>query len=115
MERNTQNLPTIDVRAYPLQQPRDNLLAFASVTIADCFAIRGVKVLSGKNGPYVAMPQMKDSSGEWKDICFPTNGELRKELNRAVLGAYDKELQTPNKSDTARPQPAQRPYANNAR
>jgi len=35
----------------------------ANVDINGVFAIRGVKVIRGEKGPFVAMPQYKDSHG----------------------------------------------------
>lgn len=47
-----------------------NVLANASVTLNGCFAVRGVKVISSENGPFVSMPHYKSRDG-YKDICFP--------------------------------------------
>ena len=35
----------LDVRAYPLEEPKGNTLAYASVTIGDMFAVRGIRVM----------------------------------------------------------------------
>ena len=77
------------VKVHPV---RDNksLLATASVTIGDCFAVRGIQVRDGKNGVFVAMPQRKDAKGEYRDICFPTTAEMRQAINAAVLGEYER-------------------------
>jgi hypothetical protein len=34
------------------------------------------------------MPQSKDRDGKYHDIAFPINGDVRKEINRAVLAEY---------------------------
>ncbi len=74
-----------------------NLKAFATVTLDDQFAIKGVAVRDGKNGLFVSMPQQKfegkDGKTHYSDIAFPTTSEGRKELNEAVLNAYEKQLQ----------------------
>ena len=62
----------------------------ASVTIGGCFAVRGIQVREGKNGLFVSMPQRKDAKGEYRDICFPTTAEMRKAINDAVLGEYER-------------------------
>lgn len=82
----------ISVKVYPVQDSK-NLLANASVTIGGCFAIRGVRVLNSEKGPFVAMPQRKTAEGEYKDICFPTTAEMRKELNSMVLGEYHRAVE----------------------
>lgn len=78
----------LDVRVYPLDNPQGTTKAFANIGIEDLVAINGVRVVSGEKGNFVAMPQSKDKNGEYHDIAFPINGELRKELNKAVLDKY---------------------------
>ena len=62
--------------------------ATASVTIGECFGVRGVKVMEGKNGLFINMPSYKGSDDKYKDICFPTTAEFRQELSDAVVDAY---------------------------
>lgn len=103
----------ISVKIYP-QQDKDNLLAFASATIGGCFAVNGIKVYDTDKGPFVAMPSSKGKDGEYHDICCPTTKEMRKALNTAVLGEYQKAtektsvrgaLQDAAKEAAARPAP----------
>lgn len=42
----------LDVTVRPIA-PMGNLLAFANVTIGDCFKIDGFRICSGENGLYV--------------------------------------------------------------
>ena len=79
----------LDVRVYPIDEPKGNTLAFANVGIEDLVAISGIRVVNGKNGLFVDMPQSKDKNGEYHDIAFPVNSGLRKELNKAVLAEYE--------------------------
>lgn len=78
----------LEVRAYPIEEPKGNLLAFASVTVGDIFAVHGIRVMDGENGKFAAMPSMKDKDGEYRNICHPITGDFRKQLNAAVLDAY---------------------------
>ena len=78
----------LDVRVYPLDNPQGNTKAFANVGIEDLVAINGIRVVSGEKGDFVAMPQSKDKDGNYHDIAFPINGDLRKEMNKAVLDKY---------------------------
>lgn len=48
-----------EVRVKLLDDPSERLQAFCSLTIDDCFVIRDVKIISGANGPFVAMPSRK--------------------------------------------------------
>jgi len=79
----------LDVRIYPLDDPKGSTKAFASIGIDDIAAIRGIRVVDGEKGLFVTMPQSKDNDGEYHDIAFPLNGDLRKEINKVVLKEYD--------------------------
>lgn len=79
----------LDAKAFPFEEPKGKQLAFASVTINDCFAVTGIKVMEGDKGPFVAMPSTKDKEGNFRDICFPTTKELRAELVATVMEAYN--------------------------
>ena len=75
----------LDIQVRPLDAPRGNTLAFASVAVEDLVAINGIQVMSGKNGPFVTMPQTKGRNGKFHDIACPLNGDLRKQITRDVL------------------------------
>ncbi|GHV08322.1 hypothetical protein FACS1894217_10580 [Clostridia bacterium] len=91
----------MDVRAYPINNEQSNTKAFASVSFKvdgeDLVAIHGIRVVDGSKGLFVTMPQSKDKDGEYHDIAFPLNGELRKELNKAVLNEYGKAVSVDRK------------------
>lgn len=67
------------------------VLADASVNLNGCFAIRGIQIRAGKNGPFVSMPS-RQVKGQYRDICFPCTAEFKHAFDRAVLGAYRMEL-----------------------
>ena len=48
-----------EVRVKLMDDPHERLLAFCSVTLDGCFVIRDLKLISGKTGPFVAMPSRK--------------------------------------------------------
>ena len=83
----------ISVKVYPAQDNSKNLLATATVTLGGCFAIRGLRILDSEKGAFVSMPQRKNAQNEYKDVCFPTTAEMRKELNSAVLGEYQRTME----------------------
>ena len=66
-------------------------LAIASVNLNGCFAVRGIQIREGKNGPFVSMPCRK-VNGEYMDLCFPCTAEFKKAFDQAVLDAYHMEL-----------------------
>ena len=80
----------IDVRIHSIR-PNGSVLANASVTLDGCFAVRGIEVINGSNGPFVAMPSYSTKEG-YKDLCFPCTKEFRREFDQAVLNAYQQQL-----------------------
>lgn len=64
----------LDVRVRPIA-PMGNLLAFANVTINDCFKIDGFRICSGEKGLYVNMPSTQDGQGKWRDVCWPVTSQ----------------------------------------
>lgn len=88
-EETVQNALDISVKIYP-QEDKGKLLAFASATIGGCFAVNGIRLMDSDKGKFVSMPQNKGGDGKYHDICCPTTKEMRKALDTAVLGAYEK-------------------------
>ena len=78
----------IDVRINSLTPGDSNVKAIASANLDDCFAVKNIRVVEGKNGLFVSMPSYKGADGEYHDLCFPTTSEFRKLLNSAVADAY---------------------------
>jgi len=81
----------VSVRVFPTKEPkqeRGSILAFASATIGGCFAVTGLKIVEGKDGPFVAMPSQLGRDKQYHDICFPTTAAMREALNTAVMDAY---------------------------
>ncbi len=80
----------LDVRINSIL-PNDTIKGTASVNINGAFAVRGIKIMEGSNGLFVSMPSYKSGDG-YKDICFPVTSECRKQLNDAVLQAYEQAI-----------------------
>ena len=81
-----------DVRVFPIEDGK-GILANVSVTFGGVFVVTGLKVIDGKKGAFVSMPQYKSNDGEWKDSCFPITADFRNELIDAVLDAYEDEVE----------------------
>ena len=77
----------VAVRVYP-SKTEGNPLAYANVTLGGCFAVKGIRVMDSEKGAFVAMPDRKDSKGEYHEVCFPITAEMREALNTAVIGEY---------------------------
>lgn len=66
------------------------LMAYVSITFDDCFVVHNLKVIKGKEGIFVAMPNRKTRNGEFKDIAHPINSDYRNILQTKVLDEYKK-------------------------
>ena len=78
----------LEVRAYPIAEPKGKTKGFASVTVDDMFGAHGISIVEGKNGLFVSMPQTKDAKGEFRDLFHPVTKEGREALNGAVLAEF---------------------------
>ena len=70
------------------RQERGSILAYANVDLGGCFAVTGIKIVEGKDGPFVSMPSQRGKDGKFHDICFPTTAEMREAVNTVVMDAY---------------------------
>jgi stage V sporulation protein G len=68
------------------------LKAFVSITLNDCFVIRGLKIIEGNRSRFVAMPSRKKSDGLFQDIAHPINNETRSWMETLILDAYLEEV-----------------------
>ena len=100
MTQNTQEqvplLPNMSARVYPVNDPKQEkgcVLANASVDLGGCFAVTGIKIVEGKDGPFVAMPQRMGRDKKYRDVCFPTTAAMREAINTVVMDAYRDELE----------------------
>ncbi|MFH0753083.1 MAG: septation protein SpoVG family protein [Candidatus Omnitrophota bacterium] len=62
-----------------------NLKAFADVTINDVLVIRGVRVIEGKKGLFVSMPQEQGKDNKWYDQIVCRSTEVYNQLAQTVL------------------------------
>lgn len=98
-------LPTeITARAYPVTG-NSHVLASLTFDVNGCFAIRGAKLLQGKNGPFVSMPQRQTKSG-YQEVVFPITKEMREIVNNMAISAYQLALQEMTKKMADSPQAA---------
>jgi len=69
---------------------KGDLLAAASICIDNCFIIREIKLLNGKNGRYISMPKRKVKNKEFRqDFSYPINEETRVQLLELISKQYD--------------------------
>ena len=70
----------------------EKLKAFVSITLNDSFVIRGLKIIRGNSGLFVAMPSRKRPDGQHQDLAHPINDATRRYLTEKVMTEYEREL-----------------------
>lgn len=92
-------LPKLEARVRPFQDGSGRatrLLAFAELTIAGAFVIKGIRVLKREeegadDAPFVAFPAEKGKGAaqeRWFDVAHPVTAEARAAASAIVLEAY---------------------------
>jgi stage V sporulation protein G len=73
-----------------VQINRGNLVAYADITIDDCFRVRNLKIFRRPTGYSIAMPQAKLKNGRYNEIVFALDAQTRKKIEDAVTAEYEK-------------------------
>ena len=87
MNPSQEQLPAVEMRVNRLGKGDGHCLAHLSVTLGGTFAVRGLRLMEGKNGPFLNFPSYKSSNG-YQDICFPVSAQLRQQMTDAAVAAY---------------------------
>lgn len=85
-----------DIR-FKILEGKGKLKAYVSVTFDECFVVGNIKIIESNEKSFIAMPNRKTSQGDYKDIAHPVCTEFRLKLQDAIMEAYKKEQQEPNK------------------
>lgn len=85
-------LPTMNIAVWPTSSA-GKIKATAKVVFGDKFSVYPIKIIEGKDGMFLGMPQVPDRNGAYKDVFHPNTKEAREHLTEMVLAAYN-----PNKS-----------------
>lgn len=64
------------------------LKAFADVGVNDALIIKGVRLVEGKKGLFVSMPQEQGKDSKWYDQVVCKSASLYEELSETVIGHY---------------------------
>ena len=62
--------------------------AFADISIADSFVIKGMRIVEGEKGLFVTMPREEGKDGKWYNTVIPLKREVKEEIEKVVLEAY---------------------------
>lgn len=71
----------------------EKLKAFVSITIDECFVVRGLKIIRGGKGEFVAMPSRRKPEGGYQDLCHPIDKPTRDWMEREILAKYHEEVE----------------------
>ena len=90
-----------------MSNPKTKLLATASITIADSFAVKGFRIYDSKNGLFVKDPErcyVKNGTELTDSVFFPITKEARDILRSQILSSYElvmeqQERQNPQQKD----------------
>lgn len=74
-------------RMYRFESDRP-LKAFVDIAINDALLIKGVKVMQGKEGLFVSMPQEQAKDKKWYDSVRCLTQEVRDQITETVLEVY---------------------------
>jgi stage V sporulation protein G len=70
-------------------EPKNGTQAFVNISLNDTVSINSARIVNGKKGMFLSMPQSKDKNGEFRDIAFPLNGDVRKTIAKDALTAFE--------------------------
>lgn len=70
----------------------EKVKALVEVTAYGELAIHDIKVIAGTDKLFVAMPSRKEDGGRYLDIVHPISPEARKQIEDAVLSAYNEHI-----------------------
>jgi DNA-binding cell septation regulator SpoVG len=77
-------------RLFIYDGPTGNTKAFVDLETNEGIILRGFKLIMGPTGLFVGAPSEKGKDGKWREsVIIPK--ELKNEINRMVVGEYDRQ------------------------
>lgn len=87
MIQNTVDIKVVRVQFYP----KDSVIkAFVDVNVNDVFLIKGMRIVEGPKGLFVAMPQERGKNNRWYNTVDCLSGDMKITIRDCVLSAYHK-------------------------
>ena len=78
--------PMVNLRAPGQASPT---LATISVKVADAVWLHGIRVVNGRAGIFVELPERRGATGRHEPVYQCVSLQVRRELDGLVLTAYD--------------------------
>lgn len=81
-----------NLRITPLNEPRNNIVGFATATFDDTFIVNSITIRQkqDKSGFYVRMPQKKTQNGNYIEVAHPLSAESRHFMNELIINSFIK-------------------------
>ena len=87
--RGGSHVDVINAVKDKFEKENSRMKGIAVVTLDDCFVVKGIRIIDGDNGLFIAMPSKTTASGEHSDIAHPINKETRQMFEEAIIKAYN--------------------------
>ena len=78
-------------RIVRLENGKGPLKAFADIIIDDLILIKGFRVVEGKHGLFVSVPQEQGKDHRWFDSVSILTSDLQKQISKVIVAAYQNE------------------------
>jgi len=79
-----------EIKVHPVNE--EKLKAFVTIVIGGCIVVRDIKIISGVNGLFLAMPSKRRKDGQYKDVVHPLNKETRALIENLVFEEYEAQV-----------------------
>lgn len=73
-----------------LIEGRHPLLAMASVIVGEALMVTQIRIVEGRSGIFVSMPQRKAADGSYADVVWAVNKETREEMSAVLIREYER-------------------------
>ena len=96
MKKNETSIPDVSVKIERLLDGEGSTKAYASLTLANAFAVHGIRIAETDKGLRARMPFRSYKAGEdtkYQDVFHAVTTEAHNALEKKVLDAYSQALE----------------------
>ena len=79
----------------------EKLKGFVNIVLDDLFVVRGLKIIHGLKGYFIAMPSRKLKDGSFRDIAHPIKSSFRNQMEKTILKKYWEETKKIQENSSA--------------
>ena len=62
--------------------------AFCDIIVSNAIIIKGIRIMEGRKGLFIKMPNKQGKDGKWYESVRPISKEIREMLNDIILKAF---------------------------